>query len=58
MNQTEEPWTTVRQVLAVNEDKCLLVGGAIANRKGDVKEGMYHVLYSDGREEYVDDFAG
>lgn len=53
MNQTEEPWTTVRQVLAVNEDKCLLVGGYLASRKGDVKEGMYHVLYSDGREEYV-----
>lgn len=51
MNQ--ELWTTVREVLAVNEDKCLLVGGYLANRTGDVRVGMYHVLYSNGEEKYV-----
>jgi hypothetical protein len=43
----------VRQVLSVNEDKAILVGGVLANRNGSVKPGMYHVLYSDGTEKFT-----
>jgi len=48
-----QPWTTIRQVVAVNEDKAVLVGGYLADRIGNVTVGMYHVLYSNGREKFV-----
>jgi len=48
-----QPWTTIRQVVAVDGAKAVLVGGSKTPIAGDVSPGMYHVLHSNGKEEFI-----